>query len=979
MANEIVGMGTLPNVYISKIDLDDNNTSSFKVTLTLELMDAVSDNKFLWSDDNLFFNFVRIGVITTSNKDLNDALTRGSISPLPSEIKKSPFYTPESQPNVYSIREFSVYKSSQSKKFYMKREFIVDNTIKDYFVYAYAFIDTAEAARILNLDMTGKLKNYCGPVKSEVVLRNATPANLTSLLLKPDNSPWPGPVHLNNGNYMAGASHTTEAHATLKKVNVQNLKLRDHRTSLFKNRTQVQSQKTPFVSDLHYSVDSQVKLTGIYMINMAQFMLLKVKNARKILGVSPKMFQELMDSTIINSMSVIRQEVKTTRGANKSGTIQFGTSKVNSYKYVSTTKETAPNVLKNTDNLKQFYVNNDPGIRYYQFIDKEMSYQTKGEFKYKVMFTVKDRSEDFVDRKIRELNSGLNTLKEVVTMLGRKTKFNYDENKLRPGVPIPPGVAETIKIYYNSLTYLRQIDEAQKTKMIKDQISTFMVGTYEPLLGERFVTQYEALISEFRQKFQIPNRQNSGKRPRNLKNAFMPGILTAEKEWKDVISFNEYRRSYDYLGVQDNEGLASMPLTQFSARGNRETNRFFEPEFSMDTPNLGELPIGIQADLKDLSSSKLTYFAPLYFYLDDETIDISDMSKVDNDNLTTKFMEAQEVGQIIMRPSRAILKKKNKKIRRPNRKLSRKNNRMRRRSGRSRFKVSMRKAPTKLANLLDAEKKVKSSDYLGSGSAFINPPERDAFAIPEQDFQKINADFQSSLNVQTDRNKLNYDLKASNNFLSEAMTSKSFKSSKIKNAPNHFKALIASRATGVRNNVLSDEGDVLQNPNTKVITEMTFQTLQRVEMMAGFEKDKIDMDIVTSPNWIPFDSSLFEEGTTVICRMVYAEQPEIGMKPSKSFKLPVRNAVFVIAEGDILKLPPTTTTPDEINLNFQTKSTLSRSIIYARTNIVTQNMRGLNNQLSLKSSPRAGAPTVTKNPIISAGFRATRPRTGGPY
>ena len=76
MSSEIVGLENLPNVYISKIILSDNNSESFNVSVGLQLMDTKQGNGYLWSDEKIIYNFLRVGLITTSDTNLNNKLTK---------------------------------------------------------------------------------------------------------------------------------------------------------------------------------------------------------------------------------------------------------------------------------------------------------------------------------------------------------------------------------------------------------------------------------------------------------------------------------------------------------------------------------------------------------------------------------------------------------------------------------------------------------------------------------------------------------------------------------------------------------------------------------------------------------------------------------------------------------------------------------------------------------------------------------------
>ena len=61
MTNAKVGVENLPNVFISQISLENNNTESFKVEIDIELWDFLENdsnpNSFLWSEDDVFSDF----------------------------------------------------------------------------------------------------------------------------------------------------------------------------------------------------------------------------------------------------------------------------------------------------------------------------------------------------------------------------------------------------------------------------------------------------------------------------------------------------------------------------------------------------------------------------------------------------------------------------------------------------------------------------------------------------------------------------------------------------------------------------------------------------------------------------------------------------------------------------------------------------------------------------------------------------------
>ena len=91
MTIENIGLEKLPNIYFKKINLEDNDTKSFKVVSELIILDELLGNSFVWSSDPLFSGFMKTCVIETSNAELIQQITDGVQNPHPSLLKKNPF------------------------------------------------------------------------------------------------------------------------------------------------------------------------------------------------------------------------------------------------------------------------------------------------------------------------------------------------------------------------------------------------------------------------------------------------------------------------------------------------------------------------------------------------------------------------------------------------------------------------------------------------------------------------------------------------------------------------------------------------------------------------------------------------------------------------------------------------------------------------------------------------------------------------
>ena len=316
----------------------------------------------------------------------------------------------------------------------------------DLIVFAFCFIDTESLSSYFQIDLGGTLSQYFGAVVSEKIIENSTTISSTSLFLKDNNEIWPGPVHLNTATgYMAGSFHGNMEHPSLKEIRVQNIKLSDSRTVIYKNKAKISKKSNTIIGNLHYSINKDISLSGIFSVNFKQFAILKTTHGKTMAEVSQKLFQEFLSSIAVNSMSIIRQQVKTIRLGNSLGTPKIGTRGVDSYEYLASTTDASPNNLNNVDNLQQIYMNEDYVVRSYQFFDTEKTAKSSGQFAYKVELSIIDKSQQFVDIKMNNINQYVNQLKEMVYNLSKKKNYDYNTNRLKPTAEIPENLLGIIQ------------------------------------------------------------------------------------------------------------------------------------------------------------------------------------------------------------------------------------------------------------------------------------------------------------------------------------------------------------------------------------------------------------------------------------------------------------------------------------------------------------------------------------------------------
>ena len=972
MSTTLIGLENIPNVYITKIKLSDNNTDTFNCSVFLQVQDAVLQNGLVWSDDKVFYNHLRVCLIRTTNKSLRESLKSGVQNPMPYELINAREFNPEeTQFDIIPICQFIKSKKDADCYYNGTVSFEISFATENLTVFAFCFQDTKQLSQSFQVDLGGPLKNYFGAVTSEKIIENKVTPSSTSLFIRPNNEVWAGPVHLMAGiGFMEGSFHSGNNQEQLRELRVQNIKLSDNRTFLYRNKKPVSRKNNTIISDLYYAITKNVNLSATFSLNLKQLALQKTKHGKDFMDLSAKLFQEFLSTIAINSISIARQQVKTLRVANPVGSPKVAIHGTDSYEFLANTVDKSPNNLKNVENLQQIYLDENFKIRHYQFFDTDKNAKTKGQFAYKVEITIIDKSQDFIKEKIREVQRNVSELKDMVNFLNNKKRFDYNINQLKENIEPPIAILDIIRSYYLMKSYFNVIEEFEINHQINQRLVSFLKANYTPTVGEKLIKDYESLMNSFMNKFKVDLEIPGTSKPRNNKKAFIPNLVTIEKQFQDIIQFSDYRRFYDYLDLPD-DITAPMHQESYISRSELEKSRFFKPDASRAPEEFSTLDDSVSSALTDLGEAARIFLSPLKFNFDSEQVSLKTLSGIDSDGLTTQFLKSAEVAKQQISPYKASKKREKKRSRKKNKSPMKKKFFSNKRK-KAIFSTSFRIPKIKITSE-NKELFIDSTEYLGENSEFTNIS-GNVKTPPEQPTIKKAVGLMSSYATKTNSNKFNFDLTTRDSKVGSYITSKSFKESKLKKAPVGWKSLVCSRSPAANNEILATDGDILQNPETKITTEILFQTAQRVQILAGYDKDLDGDDILSSSIWIDMDPALLRDNGGVVCRMVYAEIPELGIEPSDQFKLPYLNKFFIIADESLklnINLLPNFSLPAS-NINVATKNKLSDSIKFATTNVVTQNF--------LKDPFKKGASSPMESSTSASPSQTTMTTTtGGGY
>lgn len=919
MSIENIGIEKLPNAYVSKINIETHTTKSILVTADIKVIDENINGNYVWSSDEFLKPFLKVCIIKTKDVSIISALNQGFLNPYPYSFKPDLSSTTI---ETYPIKEFIKTKNGDKTVYYKKDVQIFDNNIENLSYYCFCFVDHMELSTFLKIKLTGDLKEYIGPLSSETVLETSLVPNFSYVFKTTRASVWSGPVFVRNDKYYTGSYYDPNKDQSLLIRNkVKNRKIIDNRTKLFTDREVIKPSLNSVIGDLIYSLSSDAELSGMFSINLAQILLTKTKNGKKLFQVNMELFNSAIEYISLNSIQIRRRQIKETKRINSLGTPKIGKIDVFPYSIIATSQESSPRAFKSTEKLKEINVFNDNTIRTFEFLDDSKNEKTKGNFVYEVHMTVIDKTQSMISAMINGLKQNLSLLQQIITIVEKPINFDRKTNALKETVIFPNTIDGIIDTYYKHFSMLKKVTTEEINELSNNRKSLFRTQTYEKNFGLNLIKDYNALIALFIKTFEVKDKISQNKVSFGTTN--IPGLLSFSKTFNDVIEFSSVASSYDIMGMKNNKQMLRISSEEFTNRINFEVDRFFDKSQSMLSDDLNKMSAQDRKDLTDLETSKMSFLSPISFKSFNKVNNLKDLPTVDLDAVSkgfTKHMRIKNEKKKLSRNEGKVRTKvsgnKNSKT-----KISKRN---------GRFKFDFKRPVFKINNLKALEF-LEIEKYLGSNSEMNNISNNLDREIKAEDSDKIQNKIEIANEIKIKRTKSDFDLSEKNNIFEKFKNSKNFNSDKIKKLPVSMKSILNSRAPAAKNEILDSESDIIKNPDSKITTEMIFNSNQKLQALSGFKKDPFGNKILTEPIWIDITKEMLEQDNTLVCRTVYLDMPEIGLIVDKNFKLMVQNSVFIINDRNApISLPQTEVFTTEDGLLEE------QNVIYTTNNIIKQ-------------------------------------------
>jgi hypothetical protein len=387
--------------------------------------------------------------------------------------------------------------------------FTVNNYRPKYLaVFAMTVLETGRASSDKQAFNSRTRSEIQGNTTGEILISRGSLKKRASVFTDPEGAIWAGPVHSHEGEYMAGAFHSSRAHDTLTETKVQNIVVSDFRLLEDAMKAELQLypdkaeeletkrkgnkrdktsggnkiiRKESFLSQLydsrgqsntsnfvfHFDFDKLIRLRGQYgkileiVDDTAKANILSKSRIRNV---------RIMRHRVVNGLR--KNEYKDASFEERSELVAMSSEELSGFLPLSvreshpdaTTTEADPKLI---GAIKEIQVSDTQLIRTFSVSDYDMANRTDGLYQYSVQFDIEDGTVFFVSEQLKKLQKAKKELENFYNEAIEKTNYDSNNNRatrrfemiLKERYPIPA---------MRSITTGRRID---RTKLVQESIS----------------------------------------------------------------------------------------------------------------------------------------------------------------------------------------------------------------------------------------------------------------------------------------------------------------------------------------------------------------------------------------------------------------------------------------------------------------------------------------------------------------------------
>ena len=1002
MSRSIIGTEYLPNAHIEKITYQ-SFPSYNRAVVTVAVYDSVG---LTWSKYEEFVKYFQLSCFVVTRHRLIQQLNLGEVT---FDSIGNDYDTHSIHSGYNSLSQTKVMlKGTMYRKFTQIFTFEIPRDILNLTVYAFSKIDlkTLREKEGLELSFAENL-SYMGAVEAEIVIRNKDIIENAIVFRDAETGePWSGPVHFHPpAGYMEGSFHSARPHRKLLAQTIPNEKLvipggqSFVESTLFTDNDAQLPEKTqkpppPFISEyyqLEYVEDEDRNVNNIIILEMGNALLKSSRQAKLIFERDPDLLAKISETVDIKNISferypVVKSFFVSPFGLNLSMpdlSAPTSIAKSNNNSSVVKTKilyktspreniSVDPNMIQKIKNntvfdgkkispdvvkaakkigrVQQIDLSMPSNFRPVNLTDYSIKDIESGEFKYKLMYSLKNTPLEYCQNILKDMLSYSKKISGFLDALILKNVFN--------GTHFDIDFLADFYSQYN-IEIDREDGAVLSTFETEAMLDSFLVKSYttlaevEKLLGLSFSYQYlnalnlyatdldkiadfsshyKYIIQRFMEEYDLNIEQSFEKSSAgNAKNKQYIEASILLPEIYEKKQFAPIGLSY----VVPGHILDEVPRINFGAflsRTNKEVNKFFAKNISGLEANLENIPNNAKEGFLDIESQRYVNFSPVNFNFSGQQIDTSEINPVSFD---TDFFNN-------VRTTRAALES---------------------------FE-SVQASDDVAEPETEEDIFVDSRDYLSTETKFnttiLRTLTRNPFGVT-----RVRKQFKYLDNkiLKANNSKLSLDVfdisKPKSLLLKE--TAETFK-----NVPLQIKALSLLKTPVTNFDLASINYDPLSNPQTQEVFEQNYLNIGKVEYLSGFEK-KHGLIVMNEPIYKQIDSKNLTElkRQKTLCRIVQTSYSGFFAN-TNTFN--VFDKIFIF-ENEKDPQPETSTPIDE---ETETETYLNDFIDIEKTDYTSQIVRqNPSNSSVLSAVPLETLETVIMEDVEVSTASPASPSTSG--
>ena len=934
MSLDIVGRENLPNVYIKEVVIDSYGKNSLLANCSVYIKDLKDGQfRFQWYDNHDLRKTMKIMIVASTNQQFNENIRRGNYSEgfTPQHLKNIAGYNKtQVQHKICAIQALDKKRMATVAEqveggtlytFAYKKQFIVPSN-QTLSVFAVCYVDIKQFSVEENIDLSFKMINsFHGAVAGERVLLNGKVQNKTNLFFNGDNL-WTGPVHVRPGRgFMAGSKHSSVAHPTLRRQEIQNTKVKDFRFFFKKKKriNRIVAQKMPFISNLQESFNQEGNFTGTFAFNMRQFFIQRTKYGDLLLQLNEDLFNSMLSKVKINQLVVLRENIIAGMSSDKQGTRKFIARRVIKSNSIITTHDYRPYALRqryryfnsktgrnrdlyrrrnsrnNEDKLKsvikEVHNTNSFVVRNFIFSDLDVSYQTAGWHRYALKLEFRDPTYDYVKDMLKNLKSGFVQYKMYKEKIALRINYDYDLDRTKDRFVTLQKDDSWINSIDVFLKYYDLLFDAREDE-IRD-LGQQLISLVNPRSAtlksvNTFFRQYQFLLNYFMKFFRVNDDLFNEPNTRgNVRVNPDSGKIKIDHKFENIVRFNNKKFRVDFLPKRyhslrrEPEAFPTISKRDMIMHANAEKNKYFKRSlgFTRDSyPLLDQSAIQSLNRIEEYSSA---YFSPRSIITGDNVMDLTTIEKVDIADFNMFFGRfirppAYNPAMFFPMPKRTV-----EIINRT----------------RSSFHI---KKPRVIIKNVDSMpiKDVAASDVLGPGSTMAGSQEENVSIgnnIIGSNIKQVFSTFESSKGLYEVRTTTEYVMDSQSNILMKMVNSPKFSPLLLEQMPLQVKALLGSRQDFSRTNILASNMDLLASPITKDLCSVLFFVIAEIQYLAGYKMGKNGETNIKAPIWKKLTRSALQKiSLSTLCRFKFYANKSLNIDLPTQSSYNMQNQYFYL-------------------------------------------------------------------------------------